>query len=70
MNDDGGTLSDLWREERDACMLIGRGREERGTVRVGQWGLWVIREFVSLYRGKRGDRKAVHRKAYRPANWQ
>ena len=24
MNDDGGTLSDLWREERDACML-GRG---------------------------------------------
>ena len=27
MKDEGGTLSDLWREEREACMLIGRGGE-------------------------------------------
>ena len=25
MNDEGGTLSDLWRVERDACMLEGEG---------------------------------------------
>jgi hypothetical protein len=25
MNDDRGTLSDLWREERDACMLKAQG---------------------------------------------
>ena len=32
MNDDGGTLSDLWREERDACMM-----KEGGKVGVGGW---------------------------------
>jgi hypothetical protein len=36
MNDEGGTLSDLWREERDACMM-----KEGGKVGEG----WVIREF-------------------------
>ena len=25
MKDDGGRLRDLWREERDACMLGGEG---------------------------------------------
>ena len=30
MNDEGGTLSDLWREERDACMMKGGGE---------RWGL-------------------------------
>ena len=55
MNDDEGTLSDLWREEREACMLKGRG--EGGLLGNG-----VIREFVSLYRGEGGDKKAVHRK--------
>ena len=48
MNDDGGTLSDLWREERDACML-GRG------VREG----WVIREGLlgSVFFYQRGEQR-------------
>jgi hypothetical protein len=47
MNDEGGTLSDLWREERDACMM-----KEGGKVGVGG-GLW---EYILLSTGgARGD---------------
>jgi hypothetical protein len=73
MNDDGGTLSDLWREERDACMSKGRGRERRGTV-LGKGEMnrviRVIRECVTLYRRQGGDRKASHRKHTDRANWK
>jgi hypothetical protein len=33
MNDEGGTLSDLWREERDACMMKEGGKGvRRGSI--------------------------------------
>ena len=32
MNDEGGTLSDLWREERDACMMKEGGKGVLGNL--------------------------------------
>jgi hypothetical protein len=45
MNDEGGTLSDLWREERDACMM-----KEGGKGVIREW------EYILLSTGgARGD---------------
>ena len=69
MNDEGGTLSDLWREERDACMM-----KEGGKVGVGEsireGGVRVIRECVRCIGDEKGDRKASHRKHTDRANWK
>ena len=56
MNDEGGTLSDLWREERDACMMKEGGK--------GVSGLWVIREGLlgNLFVVLEGERR--HRRPF------
>jgi hypothetical protein len=53
MNDEGGTLSDLWREERDACMM---GGEVGGVIREG---LYPVLGSVFIYQTRGARVEAV-----------
>jgi hypothetical protein len=56
MNDEGGTLSDLWREERDACMMKEGGKvgvEERGLLGL----LGLLGNLFVVLEGERRHRR-------------